>query len=142
MKTVNSVILMGSVARIPEKRMTSRGSPFTTLVIATQKDSIRQDAQIGTEFHNIVAWGGLGVIAENFCKKGKTVYIEGSLKTRSWQHESGVKMFRTEVVASKIIALDHRENEKETRDHLSKNSKRERDDSSFFSAQPEDFLDT
>jgi len=61
--------------------------------------------QEDTEFHNCVAWRGLADIAEQYMQKGKKVYVEGYLKTRSWDDASGVKRYKTEVVADNVILL-------------------------------------
>ncbi len=61
------------------------------------------------EYHNITAWGKLAEICGKYLKKGKLVYIEGYLKTRSWDSPEGVKIFRTEIVATDMIMLDKKE---------------------------------
>jgi len=106
MRTVNSVTLLGNVVRSPEKRITAGGKNFVTFMVATQREVQKYgDKSSESEFHNVVAWGGLVGIAGNFCKKGSLVYIEGSLKTRSLNHENGSKIFKTEIIASNIISL-------------------------------------
>ncbi len=57
------------------------------------------------EYHNIVAWGGLATITENYIDRGKKVYIQGHLKTRSWDGPDGTKRYRTEIVSDNIILL-------------------------------------
>ncbi|MEI7511299.1 MAG: single-stranded DNA-binding protein [Candidatus Peregrinibacteria bacterium] len=107
MRTVNTVTLLGNIARIPLVRTTTNGKKFSTFVLATHREWVEGEERKSTpEFHNIVAWGNLAEIAENFCSKGRLVYVEGYLKTRSWEHENGAKIFRTEVVATNIIALN------------------------------------
>lgn len=106
MRTVNTVILLGNIAREPVIRNTNVGKAFSTFVIATNREwGTGEETRSIPEFHNIIAWGKLSDIADKFCNKGRLVYIEGYLKTRSWDHESGAKIFRTEVVATNIIAL-------------------------------------
>jgi len=106
MRTVNTVTLLGNVVRPPEKRITAGGKKFVTFMMATQREIQKYgDKSSESEFHNVVAWGGLAGIAGSFCKKGSLVYIEGSLKTRSLNHESGSRMFKTEIIASNIISL-------------------------------------
>jgi single-strand DNA-binding protein len=107
MRTVNTVTLLGNVAREPMARNTTGGKVFSTFVIATNREwGAGEEIKSIPEFHNIVAWGKLSEIAEKFCTKGRLVYIEGYLKTRSWDHDSGAKIFRTEIVATNIIALN------------------------------------
>jgi single-strand DNA-binding protein len=150
MRTVNSVTLMGNIARAPEKRVTIGGKVFATFVIATHKESVKNgERSTNSEFHNIVAWGNLANIAENFCKQGGLVYLEGYLKTRSWNHENGAKIFRTEIVATNIISLNNNETEedpslyqKNSRDTKEKDDFFDiKEDESFFNASPDDFFE-
>ena len=147
MRTVNSVTLLGNVVRLPERKITSGGKVFSTLVVATHKDSLKNgEKNTSSEFHNVVAWGRLSNIAENFCKKGRLVYIEGYLKTRSWNHENGAKIFRTEIVASNVIAVagqdfDNKkdeENKEGGEAGLEMGNYSEKD---FFDTSPEDFFE-
>jgi len=149
MRTVNTVTLLGNIARNPEMRVTVNGKEFATFVIATHRESLRDGEKVTIpEFHNLVAWGNLAQIAKNFCTKGRLVYIEGHLKTRSWDHESGVRVFRTEVITTNIIALSLQESEEyeKSQKKLSVPEKQEEkietdsysDD--FFSATEDDFF--
>lgn len=145
MRTVNTVTLLGNIARSPEMKVTMAGKEFATFVIATHRESMRDGEKITIpEFHNLVAWGNLAHIAKNFCKKGRLVYIEGHLKTRSWDHESGVRVFRTEVITTNIIALSSEEAEKYSSEELI-NTKEEpllENSDDFFSATEDDFFST
>lgn len=136
MKTVNSVTLLGNIARIPDIRVTSGGKKFATFVVATHKDGPTSDNS--SEFHNVVAWGSLASIAENFCSKGRLIYLEGYLKTRSWEHENGAKIFRTEVVATNIIALSKPRNHEEDLKIFDTEFDTENEED-FFNVSPEDF---
>lgn len=141
MRTVNSVTLLGNIARLPEIKITSGGKKFATFVIATHKDASRdQGRSTVSEFHNIVAWGNLSSIAENFCQKGRLVYIEGYLKTRSWEHENGAKIFRTEIVATNIIALNSDSLEDEPHSGLVEGVKTNDANDHFFDASEDDFF--
>lgn len=108
MKSINKVILVGNLTRDPEKKTTPNGQTITTFGVATNRDWVTSQGERNsmTEFHSIVAWGKLGDICAQFLRKGKLVYIEGYLKTRSWDNENGIKSFRTEVVATDMIILD------------------------------------
>lgn len=141
MKTVNSVTLLGSITKKPEKRITSSGKSFSTFVLTTYKDSQRGGERSPPEFHNIVAWGGLGSIAETFCKKNAFVYLEGYLKTRSWNHENGAKIFRTEIVATNIIAMNDLPSSSE---HLmgKKGDLKNYTEDDFFTISLDDFFNT
>lgn len=111
MRTINKVILVGNVTRDPELKTTTNGQPIATFGIATNRTWVTasHEKKSSAEFHNIVVWGKLAEICHTFLHKGKLVYIEGYLKTRSWDNESGVRSFRTEVVANDMIILSGRE---------------------------------
>ncbi len=108
MKSINKVILVGNVTRDPEKKSTPGGQTITTFGVATNRDWVTSQGERNsmTEFHSIVAWGKLGDICAQLLRKGKLVYIEGYLKTRSWDNENGTKSFRTEIIATDVILLD------------------------------------
>jgi single-strand DNA-binding protein len=107
--SVNKVILIGRLGRDPEIRSTPSGATVASFSIATDerytdKSGARQDK---TEWHNIVAWDRLGEICGQYLRKGKLVYIEGRLQTRSWDDkESGQKRYKTEIVAREMKMLD------------------------------------
>jgi single-strand DNA-binding protein len=109
MKNVNKVFLLGNVSREPEIKKTTSGKKVAIFGIATNRDWVMQDnkeKQSLTEFHNCVAWGRLADLCEMYLTKGKLVYAEGYLKTRSWEDEYGRRQFRTEVVLMEIIILE------------------------------------
>lgn len=110
MRSVNKVILIGNLTRDPEMRQTSNGQTVTTFCIATNREWITRDNSKHNlaEYHDIVAWARLAEICSNYLKKGKLVYVEGYLKTRSWDTPEGVRKFRTEVVAQDMIILEKR----------------------------------
>ncbi len=110
MRSINKVILVGNITRDPQIRKTTNGQTIVTFGLATNREWVGSDRQKQSlaEYHNIVAWGRLAELCEELLKKGKLVYIEGYLKTRSWDHESGVKIFRTEIVANDMIMLEKR----------------------------------
>ena len=98
---LNKVLLFGNLTRDPELRALPSGGQVANFGIATNrvykdKNGQKQEA---TEFHNIVAFGRQAEVIGQYCKKGKAVYIEGRLQTRSWDDkESGQKKYRTEVI--------------------------------------------
>lgn len=100
----NKVILVGNLTRDPELRALPSGQNVANFGLATNrfyndKSGARQQQ---TEFHNIVIFGRLADTAGQYLKKGSTVLIEGRLQTRSWQDASGVKKYRTEIVAESM----------------------------------------
>ena len=111
MRSVNKVILIGNLTRDPEMKETQSGQPITTFGIATNREWNTSDSERkkSTEFHEVVAWSKLAEICNNYLRKGKLVYLEGYLKTKSWETETGEKRFRTEIVLQDMIMLDKRE---------------------------------
>lgn len=111
MRTINKVILIGNLTRDPELKQTQSGQPIATFGIATNREWMTGDSERkkSTEFHEVVAWAHLAEICSKYLKKGKLVYLEGYLKTRSWEDEQGEKEFRTEVVLQDMIMLEKRE---------------------------------
>lgn len=110
MKSVNKVILLGNVTRDPELKQTTGGQSICTFGLATNRvwrDS-NGEKQSLPEYHNIVAWGGLAEFCNQYVKKGKPLYIEGYLKTRSWDGPEGAKIFRAEIVTENLILLGPR----------------------------------
>jgi len=112
MASVNKVILVGRLGKDPEIRSTPSGTSVAKFSLATDdKFTDRSgEKQERTEWHNVVAWGKLAEICGQYLKKGKLVYIEGSIRTDSWDDkESGVKKYRTEIIANTMQMLDRRE---------------------------------
>jgi single-strand DNA-binding protein len=111
---INKVILVGRLGKDPEIRSTPGGNTVAKFTVATdEKFTDRSgEKQERTEWHNIAAWGKLGEICGQYLRKGKLVYIEGSIRTESWDDkESGQKKYRTEIVANTMKMLDRRGDE-------------------------------
>lgn len=111
MSGVNKVILIGNLGKDPEVRYLESGTAVANFPIATTesyKDRKTGDRREVTEWHNIVMWRGLAEIAEKYLKKGNKVYIEGKLKTRSWEDKEGNTRYTTEVVADNMTMLGGR----------------------------------
>jgi single-strand DNA-binding protein len=105
---LNRAQIIGNLTRDPETRTTPNGQTVANFSIATSyvwKDAagVRQEKP---EYHNIVAWGKLAEICQQFLGKGRKVYVEGRLQTRDWEGQDGVKRYRTEIVAENMIMLD------------------------------------
>jgi single-strand DNA-binding protein len=101
---LNKAFVLGNLTRDPEKRALPSGQSVVTFGIATNrfyKDKAGQKQQ-DTEFHNVVIFGRMAETAAQYLKQGSLVLIEGRLKTRNWQDQSGVKHYRTEVVAESM----------------------------------------
>jgi single-strand DNA-binding protein len=105
---VNKVILIGRLGKDPDVRYTPDGTMVTNFNLATDeqwKDKNGEKVQ-KTEWHRIVTWGKLAEICGNYLVKGKLVFIEGRIQTRSWEDKEGVKRFTTEIIASNMQMLD------------------------------------
>ena len=110
MRSINKVILIGNLTRDPEMRQTPNGQQVATFGIATNREWVTRDGMRHTssEYHEVVAWSRLADICGKYLKKSKLVYIEGYLKTRSWDTPEGIKKFKTEIVIQDMIMLDKR----------------------------------
>jgi len=107
MAGVNKVILVGNLGKDPEVRHLENGAVVANFSVATSesyKDK-NGERQTQTEWHNVVLWRGLAEIAEKYLKKGNQVYIEGKLRTRSWDDKDGVTRYTTEVVGDNMTML-------------------------------------
>lgn len=114
MASVNKVILVGRLGKDPEIRSTPGGTSVARFTIATDERFTDRNGekQERTEWHNIVAWSKLAEICGQYLKKGKLVYIEGSIRTDSWDDkESGQKRYKTEIIANTMQMLDRRGDE-------------------------------
>lgn len=107
-RSLNKVILIGNLTRDPELRYTPQGTAVCTLGLATNRQWTTESGEKkeDVEFHRLVAWNKLAEICANLLKKGRKVYIEGRLQTRSWQAQDGAQRTTTEIVISDMIILD------------------------------------
>src|SRR5512136_49148 len=107
MAGVNKVILIGNLGRDPELRYTPGGQPTAGFSLATTEKWTDKNGQKQerTEWHNIVAWGKLAELVNQYLKKGRSAYVEGRINTRSWDDRDGNKKYRTEITASQIQFL-------------------------------------
>jgi single-strand DNA-binding protein len=106
MGSVNKVILVGNLGKDPEARSMGNGGEVVSFSIATSEnwnDKASGERREKTEWHNIVIFNeNLGRVAKQYLRKGSSVYIEGALQTRSWEDQSGVKKYTTEVVLQRF----------------------------------------
>ncbi|MES2591715.1 MAG: single-stranded DNA-binding protein [Bacteroidota bacterium] len=111
MAGVNKVILVGNLGKDPEVRHLEGGAAVANFPLATSesyKDKAGQRIE-QTEWHNIVVWRGLAEVAEKYLKKGMTIYLEGKLRTRSWDDKEGHKRYTTEIVGDTFTILSKKE---------------------------------
>jgi single-strand DNA-binding protein len=97
---INKAIIYGNLTRDPEKRALPSGQAVCSFAVATNRSYTDKDGkkQEQTEYHDVVAFGKLADVMGQWLKKGRPVYIEGRMQTRSWEQD-GVKRYRTEIVA-------------------------------------------
>ncbi len=111
MAGVNKAILIGNLGKDPEVRHLENGTAVANFSMATSesyKDRNSGERKTITEWHNIVLWRGLAEVAEKYLKKGDQVYIEGKLRTRSWEDKDGNTRYTTEVVGDNMTMLGSR----------------------------------
>ena len=112
MASVNKVIIVGNLGRDPELRYNPNGVAWCTVSIATTrnwKDKTSGEKQEETEWHRVVFNDRLAEIAGEYLRKGRSVYVEGRLKTRKWTDKDGVEKFTTEIIANEMQMLGGRE---------------------------------
>ena len=112
MASVNKVILIGNLGKDPEVRYAPSGSAICNITLATSrnwKDKTSGERQEETEWHRVVFFDRMAEVAGEYLKKGKSVYIEGRLKTRKWTDKEGVDKYTTEIMADRMEMLGSRE---------------------------------
>ncbi|HVK62046.1 MAG TPA: single-stranded DNA-binding protein [Bdellovibrionales bacterium] len=107
MAGVNKVIIVGRLGTDPEVRTIGNGGTVTRLSVATSENWVDKEGQKQerTEWHRIVVWGRLAEICGKHLSKGRQVYVEGRLQTRSWEDQQGQKKYSTEIVANTVQFL-------------------------------------
>lgn len=107
-RSLNKVLLIGNLTRDPELRYTPNGTAVCTFGLATNRSWTTQtgEAKEETEFHRIVAWNKLGELCSQLLVKGRKVYVDGRLTTRTWTGQDGVQRTTVEVVIEDMIILD------------------------------------
>jgi single-strand DNA-binding protein len=110
MRGLNKVMIIGQLGREPELRYTPGGKAVASFTVETRRDWTAADGQRHdeTEWFNVVTWGALAEICRQHLARGQQVYVEGRLKTRSWEDTEGRRHYRTEIVASEMVILGPR----------------------------------
>lgn len=105
--SLNRAQLIGNLTKDPEMRQTPSGTSVASFTVATNHSWRDQSGQKQerAEFHNIVAWGKLAEICQQYLRKGKKIFIEGRIQTRDWEGEDGIKRYKTEIIADNMIML-------------------------------------
>jgi single-strand DNA-binding protein len=110
MRGVNKVVLIGNLGKDPDMQFLEGNIAVAKFSLATTESFKDRNGRLvsQTEWHTVVLWRGLAELAQKHLHKGSSVYVEGSLKTRSWEDKEGNKKFATEIVGSNLIMLDKR----------------------------------
>jgi single-strand DNA-binding protein len=119
MRPVNKVTLIGNLTRDPELRYTESGRPVCSFGLATNRSWETKETgekREETDFHRIVAWGKLGELCDKYLKKGRHVYLEGHLRSHSYEDKDGVTRAVTEIVLEDMVMLDAKPQAKEQED--------------------------
>ena len=108
---LNKVMIIGHLGRDPEMRYTPSGRPVTSFSVVTTRTwtSAEGERHEESEWFNVVSWGNLAEICNQYLSKGQQVYVEGRLQTRGWEDNDGKKHYRTELVAGEMIMLGERQ---------------------------------
>lgn len=109
MSGINKVILLGRLGQDPEIKYTPNGTPVASFSMATSEewvDKSTNQKREKTEWHRVIVWGKLGELVNQYCSKGKQVFVEGRLETRSWENKEGQKRYTTEIIATTVQFLD------------------------------------
>ena len=117
---LSKIQIIGNLGRDPELRYTQRGTAVCNFTVAVNRpgrtDENGQKAEDETEWFSVVAWDKLAETCSQFLQKGRKVYVEGRLQTRSWEGQDGQQRSRVEVVATQMTMLDSRNNQAESGD--------------------------
>lgn len=106
-KSLNKVMLIGNLGKDPELRYSAKGLAVASFSIATNESTKDEEGNIQerTEWHNVITFGKLAETSNQYLKKGQRVYIEGSIRTRSYDDKNGIKRYVTEIYANDLIML-------------------------------------
>ncbi len=139
--SVNKVILVGNVGKDPEVKHLESNVSVANFTLATSENYTNKsgDKVTSTEWHNIVCWRGLATIAENYIRKGSQVYIEGKLRTRTYDAPDGTKRYASEILADSLQLFGKRTEGQPSEDQKTEQPSTS-DPSSFSSTPPVDDL--
>ena len=108
MASINKMIIIGNLGSEPEMRFTPNGNPVTSFSVATnwRYTTSQGERKEETQWFTVVTWNRLAEQCNQFLTKGRLVYAEGRLRTRTWDGQDGQKRFRNEIIANKVTFLD------------------------------------
>ena len=110
MASLNKVMIIGNIGSEPEMRFAPNGNPVTSFRVATNRAYTTSEGERReeTEWFSVVCWGRLAEQCNQFLTKGRRIYAEGRLRTRTWEGQDGLRHYRPEVVANRVLFLDRR----------------------------------
>jgi single-strand DNA-binding protein len=108
MASLNKVMLIGNIGSDPEMRFTPNGNPVTSFAMAVSRNYTTREGERRqeTEWFTVVTWNRLAETCNQFLNKGRRAYVEGRLRTHSWEGQDGQKRFRNEIIANRVVFLD------------------------------------
>lgn len=126
--SVNKVILLGNVGRDPEVRHLDKDVTVANFSLATSESYTAKNGEkvTTTEWHNIVIWRGLAKVVEQYVKKGDRLYLEGRIRTRSWDDKDGNKRYTTEIYVDNMEMLGGTRNQSSGDDNQQANPQNEK----------------
>lgn len=135
MRGLNRVMLIGNLGKDPDVQYMEGNVSMAKFPLATTEMFKERSGKMGsqTEWHNIILWRGLADLAQKFLHKGSLIYLEGKLRTRSWEERDGHKKFVTEIMADNFIMLDRR-TEYQSSNFSSSNTNISQEDSDDYNA--------
>ena len=138
--SVNKVILLGNLGKDPEVHHLDSGAVTAKFSLATSETYKNKNGEkiTTTEWHNIVLWRGLAEVAEKFLKKGNQIYLEGKIKTRTWDDKDGVKRYTTEIEGNVMKMLGKRDPSQSEVEHQKLNEKLEEINNANLSSATDD----
>ena len=119
MRGINRVILVGNLGKDPELKTLQDGTAVAKMTLATTETYRLKDggSQVHTDWHTIIAWRGLAIIAGKYLHKGSLVYIEGKIRYRQYESKEGAKKYVTEIVAEQLLILDKKPSNSQQADY-------------------------
>ena len=124
MSDLNKAMIIGRLTKDPEAKNLQSGKIMSVFSLATNKswkDKSTGEKNETAEYHNIIVFGKLAEICNQYLNKGKRVFIEGRLQTRSWENQNGDKRYTTEIIAENMMMLDGAKNSSNQTEQVSSN---------------------
>jgi single-strand DNA-binding protein len=142
MRGINKVMLIGNLGKDPDVQYLESNVAVAKFSLATTETFKDKNGKLSsqTEWHTIVLWRGLAELAEKYLHKGSLVYVEGRLKSRTWDDKDGVRRFATEIIGENLIMLDKRVDKESSIPDNTDTTESFEAGSTNFSTPPDDFM--